>query len=180
MLGPDLSKLNPVRRDFIFGRAVGRVVAHELYHIFGNTWDHGSAGVGEATFSARDLLSDDFRFQAHEVHVLRTRLLPVLLEFNDWLRGDTARPGYSVFLKSGCNGCHGLRGEGTQWGPQLQGVGQAYNAASVSARLKDGKSEMKRKATELNVSWPRLGAREIEELTRFLQSLAEERASRAN
>ena len=50
-------------RDEIFGRAIARVLAHELYHIFANTEKHGSCGVGKSSYSVRELLSDDFQFE---------------------------------------------------------------------------------------------------------------------
>jgi len=53
-------------RDSAFGRALGRILAHELYHIFANTTRHGSEGVGREFYSARDLLSSNFQFQARE------------------------------------------------------------------------------------------------------------------
>ena len=55
-----------------YGRAVGRVLAHELYHIFANTARHGSTGVGKAMYSVQDLLSPDFHFEEHESEVLRS------------------------------------------------------------------------------------------------------------
>ena len=56
----------------LFARAVARVVAHELYHVFAKTDIHGIAGVGKAEFTARDLLSDDFRFDVPQARTLRT------------------------------------------------------------------------------------------------------------
>jgi hypothetical protein len=53
-------------REQAFGRALGRVLAHELYHIFANTTRHGSHGVGQESYSAHDLLAADFQFQARE------------------------------------------------------------------------------------------------------------------
>ena len=53
-------------RAQFFGRALGRVLAHELYHIFANTTRHGSDGVGRGFYSVQDLLSCDFQFQARE------------------------------------------------------------------------------------------------------------------
>ena len=53
-------------RAATFGRALGRVLAHELYHIFANTKRHGSEGVAREFYSARDLLAADFQFQARE------------------------------------------------------------------------------------------------------------------
>jgi hypothetical protein len=41
-LSPQLLPLCPKERAVAFGRAVGRVVAHELYHIFAHTKQHGS------------------------------------------------------------------------------------------------------------------------------------------
>ena len=58
-------------RQALFGRAIGRVVAHELYHIFANTRHHGSEGAGRSTYSVHDLLSETFRFEAHESLALK-------------------------------------------------------------------------------------------------------------
>ena len=66
-----LLSVDPKERAGDFGRAVGRVLAHELYHIFANTAHHGSNGVGKAVYSVRDLLSPDFRFEEHESEALR-------------------------------------------------------------------------------------------------------------
>jgi hypothetical protein len=53
-----------------YGRALGRVLAHELYHIFANTTRHGS-GVAKESYNVQDLLSDDFQFQAKEARMLQ-------------------------------------------------------------------------------------------------------------
>ena len=50
-------------RDEAYGRAVGRVLAHELFHIFANTIHHGTSGVAKAAYSAYDLLSNTFVFE---------------------------------------------------------------------------------------------------------------------
>jgi hypothetical protein len=59
-------------REAAFGRAVARVVAHELYHIFANTTHHGSDGVGKAAYSVEELLSDEFDFEEREGRALRS------------------------------------------------------------------------------------------------------------
>jgi hypothetical protein len=59
-------------REQKYGRALGRVLAHELYHIFANTLRHGSVGVAKESYSVLDLLSDDFQFQAKETRMLQT------------------------------------------------------------------------------------------------------------
>ncbi len=69
----ELHYQDPEVRDALFGRAVGRVLAHELYHIFANTSRHGSCGVGKAAYSVQELLSNDFRFEDRETKELRAR-----------------------------------------------------------------------------------------------------------
>jgi len=59
-------------RDEAFGRAIGRVLAHELYHIFANTTRHGSHGVGKPYYTAQELLSKSFQFDEKEYDELRT------------------------------------------------------------------------------------------------------------
>jgi hypothetical protein len=48
--------------QFLYGRALGRLLAHELYHVVGKTRDHTSAGVTRAAVSVSDLISDQFKF----------------------------------------------------------------------------------------------------------------------
>ncbi len=54
-----------------FGRAVGRVLAHELYHIFLNTPRHGSQGVAKPYYTPQELLSKSFQFEQKECDELR-------------------------------------------------------------------------------------------------------------
>jgi hypothetical protein len=67
-----LMGVRPADREESFGRALGRVVAHELYHIFANTQHHGSEGVGKAAYTVQNLLSDDFQFGDKESLALLT------------------------------------------------------------------------------------------------------------
>jgi len=60
-------------REYAFGRALGRVLAHELYHIFANTTRHGS-GVAKESYTVHDLVCDDFLFQQRESQILRSRV----------------------------------------------------------------------------------------------------------
>jgi hypothetical protein len=66
-----LLEMRPGERARTFGRALGRVLAHELYHIFANTTRHGSDGVGREFYSVQDLLSAAFQFEARESLALR-------------------------------------------------------------------------------------------------------------
>jgi hypothetical protein len=44
-------------RQLALGVAMGRVVAHELYHILGSTTVHAGKGIAQATHSLQDLVS---------------------------------------------------------------------------------------------------------------------------
>ena len=70
-LDRELSYEGPERREFLFGRALGRVVAHELYHVFANTKHHSAEGVAREIYSVRDLLTDNFRFEEKESIALK-------------------------------------------------------------------------------------------------------------
>jgi len=46
----------------MLGRALARVIAHELYHIVAGTAEHQNTGVAKAAFSVRDLTTPRFDF----------------------------------------------------------------------------------------------------------------------
>lgn len=50
-----ISEGNPVRANVLLGRAMGRVLAHELYHIVGDTAAHAREGVAQRALSPREL-----------------------------------------------------------------------------------------------------------------------------
>lgn len=80
-LGTELSALSTVARQKVFQRAIARVAAHELYHVFTQTAAHGARGVARAEFSTDELLSDSFRFQSGEARALRHVGAQALLQF---------------------------------------------------------------------------------------------------
>lgn len=59
------------RRNYLFGRALGRVLAHELYHILGQTRLHADKGIAKPAFHARELLAETFAFHEPAILVLR-------------------------------------------------------------------------------------------------------------
>jgi hypothetical protein len=76
----DLLTVRAAEREEAFGRALARVVAHELYHIFANTGKHGSCGVAKSAYTVGELLSDEFVFEGRELQVLRTSKTHIALE----------------------------------------------------------------------------------------------------
>lgn len=57
--------------DRLLGRALGRVVAHELVHILTKSKDHAHEGVFETALSGRDLLAQRLTLSREEVSWLR-------------------------------------------------------------------------------------------------------------
>jgi len=60
------------RRDVLYGRAMGRLVAHEMYHIESQTREHSKHGVAEAAVSPRELVADRFEFARDTVAKLQS------------------------------------------------------------------------------------------------------------
>lgn len=58
-------------REEVFGRAIARVLAHELYHIFTHTAHHASDGVGKSAFTVQELLAGEFHFRGKESGMLK-------------------------------------------------------------------------------------------------------------
>jgi len=67
----NLLRLPAADRSMAFGRAMARVTAHELYHILAHTMRHGS-GLSKPSYSAQELLADEFVFDQRETKALRT------------------------------------------------------------------------------------------------------------
>lgn len=78
-INPLVGAKDPERRQAILGRAMGRVLAHEFYHIFTNTTRHASRGVAKAFYSAGELVSEKFEFQSRETGTLRNGRLRQLI-----------------------------------------------------------------------------------------------------
>jgi hypothetical protein len=71
MFGDDFA-----RPDYLMGRALGRVVAHELVHILTRSAAHGEEGVTQAAFTGRDLIGAPLRLSRSEVERLRRAFPP--------------------------------------------------------------------------------------------------------
>jgi hypothetical protein len=60
-------------RESLLGRAMGRVLAHELFHVFVNTEKHGHEGVTKTSYSRKDLAADRFEFEAQDAKRIQRR-----------------------------------------------------------------------------------------------------------
>jgi hypothetical protein len=73
-LAVTLASFGPGDRDAVFGRALGRVLSHELYHVLGRTTHHTDRGVAKALQSPFDLVKEKFQLDRQAVAWLRQRL----------------------------------------------------------------------------------------------------------
>jgi hypothetical protein len=65
---------NPLGGNVLLGRAMGRVLAHELVHIVADTSDHGHDGVTQSAFTARELTSGPLELGPSEVIAVQNGL----------------------------------------------------------------------------------------------------------
>ncbi len=71
LIGPALHGAPSREQESALGRALGRVVAHELYHILANTKSHDRCGVAKKSYSPNDLVAGRLEFQPSASKMLR-------------------------------------------------------------------------------------------------------------
>lgn len=57
--------------DLVLGRALARVLAHELYHVLARTSTHARTGLAKASFSGLDLSSDRFELNPSSLNRMK-------------------------------------------------------------------------------------------------------------
>jgi hypothetical protein len=67
----DLYGVDAAQRETMFGRALARILAHELYHLLGNTRSHAGDGVAKAAYSVQELMAPFLHFGKKERDSLR-------------------------------------------------------------------------------------------------------------
>jgi hypothetical protein len=71
---PSLRPMSAEERNAAFGRALGRVMAHEIYHIIGETTAHQTRGVAKAALSVQDLMGNTLDFDIASLTQMRPPL----------------------------------------------------------------------------------------------------------
>ncbi len=69
-IAPAMSRAQWKERDSILGRALGRVLAHELYHMLTKTRIHAGAGVTKSALSPAQLVSGALRMSLGDLESL--------------------------------------------------------------------------------------------------------------
>jgi hypothetical protein len=170
VIASQLLQLEPKDRAPIFGRAIGRVIAHELYHILAHTKHHGADGLAKRAWQPQELLAAAFRLNPKEMQTLRFQIVPTLLQSNGIISKAVVEPGKATYIRSGCVGCHGIGANGSQWGPSLYSAGNSIDYARLRLRLADTQTMMYRCARDLGVLWPTLTEADSYDLVTFLKS----------
>jgi hypothetical protein len=170
-LSPLLIPLDPRKQEFTFGRAVGRVLAHELYHVITKSKGHGRKGLGRAGLTREELTQPYLQFSSDDVLKLRTRLLPLVLQSTDWSARPELARGLSLFTTSGCRGCHGPAVEGTSWGPPLDKPAPSLDSIVLVTWIRSSISKMSKQAKSLHLPFLRLSGTEYEALASYLNHL---------
>jgi hypothetical protein len=63
-----MSRGDRARSDMVLGRAMARVLAHELYHVLARTESHSANGVAQRAFSGSDLIGDQLELSPDELN----------------------------------------------------------------------------------------------------------------
>jgi hypothetical protein len=176
-VAPLLALLPGVRREAVFGRALGRVLAHELNHIINRSQRHAPKGLGRAGLSPEELMANDFRFSESDIQRLRIRLLPLVLRSSDWMSRPEKGRGLSIFVLGGCAGCHGVRAEGTPWGPALTRGVNFFDPLDLATKLRRLRSGMQKRVSTLHRPRRRMNLAELRAVTLYLNGLTRNQAS---
>jgi cytochrome c553 len=168
-LRPVLAALPPMEAEVALGRAMARVLAHELYHVFARTTHHGSAGVARTGYSVYELTAETFVFEEADV-----RVLSVLRERNRFLdRRDSVDEGRFLYSAGGCANCHGVKGQGTLQAPSLRAGTLRLTLSRLASRLTGRSSQMQRRARSFASLWRAFGDADIESLLSYLSTAAD-------
>jgi hypothetical protein len=160
-----LMQTDPHERDEMLGRALGRVFAHELYHILARTTHHSGGVVAHSTYSVAELT--DRRLRTDECQILH-------LEDTNTPRPTRAslRRGKAAFVGKLCSTCHGSTGQGTRRAPPLRSTGEPVDPALLAIRLGVDGPAMCHRAEQMKIAPPTLAARDIGDLVRYLNAPA--------
>jgi len=163
----DLWLKPPASREQLLGRAIGRVTAHELLHVFARTTAHGNHGVDRPSLAPSQLLADRVEFDASDsgMHILHLAAMPLSADQRPALDGQAS------YVRGGCANCHGWTAEGTRRGPRLRALGRLLNPIVLAAKLAKSEDNMCRRARDMKLVPPSLDENDISDLVRFLNGL---------
>jgi hypothetical protein len=78
ILSPALQSLGLTARHAMLGRALARVMAHEIYHIVGQTTDHQESGIAKAALSVSDMTTPQFNLSLASLRRMQPSNAPAI------------------------------------------------------------------------------------------------------
>jgi mono/diheme cytochrome c family protein len=133
-------------------------------------WNHGSgmqAQQGarrEAIPSFRGREMADIQTYIREVSSLRDRDVT-------FLQPPDPNTGRRLFQAKGCSSCHGPRGGGTQFGPDLRSATEQLRVSEIAGTLWNHSSQMAAAMQSRGISFPRFQGKEMADIIAFLYYL---------
>lgn len=171
-LRKDLQRTLSEKRDAVFGRAVGRVLAHELFHIFVGTTHHSSGGVAEPFFTESELMAGEFQFESSEMRLLRASLKQARQQYARSRSAASPLAGRSIFQEEGCASCHGAQGQGSGSAPAIRIAGsRPLEPKALATKLAKSFTTMYSHARNRRLKAPALDDEEIADVVSFLSEL---------
>jgi hypothetical protein len=159
---PNLYTLPAQTREMVYGRAIGRVVAHELLHIFAGTAHHSDHGVDQPALTRADLVGNQLILDREGLSMLRAS--------PSGSKIGTALAGEASYIREGCSLCHGAQGAGTIRGPALRPQGKTLTSIVLAAKITKSKERMFQRAKSLKVSSPSIAEDELADLVCYLNA----------
>lgn len=150
-----LLRIDGKLRAAYFGRAMARVLGHELFHVFAGTRHHSKEGVAQPAFTSTELLTPVFGFAEKEFRILRSTKLNPLLSAGKSSAGN--------YASKGCAVCHGATGTGTTLAPALHG-----DVKSLLNNFEKRSEDMYRRSRNLNLEWRFPSDQELREIVAAL------------
>jgi len=67
LIAEPLAGAPPIEQHRLLGRAMARVLAHEMYHVLTNSTKHGTHGIAKAAYSCAELAADHLSFEGEQI-----------------------------------------------------------------------------------------------------------------
>lgn len=168
-----LAQIAPGRREAVFARALGRVVTHELYHVFTASRRHGHDDVAHPAYTPQELVEDHFEFGTEELAALRRSFTPVLrsIRLSAGVPLQSPRAGRDLYESGWCASCHGGQGEGRGAAPALRPSDRMVDSKTFATKLGKDLDSMYRKWGNQKIAPPPLNADDIDDIVSYLNSL---------
>mgnify|MGYP005809956135 CR=1 FL=1 len=74
LLGPANSWEPLARRELLFGRALARVLGHEMYHVIAETQEHNKYGLAKPALTAKELTADRLAFEQRDLDRIEEKI----------------------------------------------------------------------------------------------------------